>query len=173
DFQELVRLSSAFRDFALRGVSSLLDQVNQQAKRQAREAMGEMYSMETPLNRLALRNPVACEGATPIRSAVRRMHEASVGSIVVTDADAVPQGIFTLRDLRQLVAEGEMDLQQPISCVMTPSPCCLPVNATAFDAAIAMTREDIGHICVTPGKPLGRAVSTWCLFWVLRGSLRD
>lgn len=171
DFQELVRLSSAFRDFALRGVSSLLDQVNQQAKRQAREAMGEMYSLETPLDRLALRNPVACEGATPIRSAVRRMHEAGVGSIVVTDADAVPQGIFTLRDLRQLVAEGEMDLQQPISCVMTPSPCCLPVNATAFDAAIAMTREHIGHICVIRGQSLVGVVSERDLFALQRVDL--
>src|SRR5690554_4401134 len=38
DFQQLINLCATFRDYALRGVSSLLDQVNQQAKRQAREA---------------------------------------------------------------------------------------------------------------------------------------
>src|SRR5690606_5344946 len=94
-----------------------------------------------------------------------------VGSIVVTDADAVPQGIFTLRDLRQLVAEAQTNLQQPISRVMTPSPCCLPESATAFDAAIAMTREHIGHICVTRGRALIGVVSERDLFALQRVDL--
>lgn len=40
DFVRLVSLSATFRDFALRGVSSLLDQVNQQAQLKAAENLG-------------------------------------------------------------------------------------------------------------------------------------
>src|SRR5690606_9283214 len=122
DFQQLINLSPIFRDFALRGVSSLLDQVNQQAQRQARETVGALYSLETPLDQIAIRQPVVCPADTPIQQAVRAMHEASVGSIVIVGSQASPLGIFTLRDLRQLIAQGEADLQRPVNSVMTPSP---------------------------------------------------
>ncbi|NLY57800.1 MAG: CBS domain-containing protein [Gammaproteobacteria bacterium] len=171
DFQQLVKLSPIFRDFALRGVSSLLDQVNQQAQRQARETVGALYSLETPLEQIAIRQPVVCSADTPIQQAVRAMHEASVGSIVITGSQAAPLGIFTLRDLRQLIAEGEADLQRPINSVMTPSPLRLPVNASAFDAAIAMTREHIGHICVVQENSLVGVVSERDLFALQRVDL--
>src|SRR5690606_34608015 len=148
DFSELVRMSPVFRDFALRGVSSLLQQVNQQVQRQAAEAAGAQYSFDAPLANIAIRAPVSCAPDTTIGAAVRTMHESSVGSIVITDARAAPLGIFTLRDLRRIVAEGQTDMQQPIATVMTASPCHLPPNASAFDAAITMTREHIAHLCV-------------------------
>ena len=171
DFQHLLGLSPIFRDFALRGVSSLLDQVNQQAQRQAQETVGALYSLETSLADIAIRQPVVCPPDTPIQVAVKTMHEASVGSIAITGARAVPLGIFTLRDLRQLVAEGANDLQQPISSVMTPAPFSLPVSASAFDAAIAMTREHIGHICVVQGESLVGVVSERDLFALQRVDL--
>ena len=171
DFQHLLGLSPIFRDFALRGVSSLLDQVNQQAQRQAQETVGALYSLETSLADIAIRQPVVCPPDTPIQVAVKTMHDASVGSIAITGARAVPLGIFTLRDLRQLVAEGANDLQQPISSVMTPAPFSLPVSASAFDAAIAMTREHIGHICVVQGESLVGVVSERDLFALQRVDL--
>ena len=171
DFQHLLGLSPIFRDFALRGVSSLLDQVNQQAQRQAQETVGALYSLETSLADIAIRQPVVCPPDTPIQVAVKTMHEASVGSIAITGARTVPLGIFTLRDLRQLVAEGANDLQQPISSVMTPAPFSLPVSASAFDAAIAMTREHIGHICVVQGESLVGVVSERDLFALQRVDL--
>ena len=171
DFQQLVHLSAVFRDFALRGVSSLLQQVNQQVQRQAAETVGAMYSLDTPLAQVAIRQPVTCGPDTPIQTAVRLMHEASVGSIVVTTSHAAPLGIFTLRDLRQLVAEGLPDLQRAISSVMTPSPCRLPSSASAFDAALAMTREHIGHICVVQDNRLVGVVSERDLFSLQRVDL--
>lgn len=171
DFQHLLGLSPVFRDFALRGVSSLLDQVNQQAQRQAQETVGALYSLETSLADIAIRQPVVCPPNTPIQVAVSAMHEASVGSIAITGERAVPLGIFTLRDLRQLVAEGASDLQQPISSVMTPAPFSLPASASAFDAAMAMTREHIGHICVVQGEALVGVVSERDLFALQRVDL--
>lgn len=171
DFRQLVSMSAEFRDFALRGVSSLLEQVNQQVQRQAAEMVGAQYSLDTPLSKIAIRQPITCSPDTPIGAAIRLMHEASVGSIIITDARAEPQGIFTLRDLRRIVAEGETDLQQPMSAVMTPSPSRLPSSASAFDAAISMTREHIGHLCVVDGRQLVGVVSERDLFSLQRVDL--
>ncbi|MGY8832020.1 MAG: Crp/Fnr family transcriptional regulator, partial [Pseudomonadales bacterium] len=55
-FIKLFSLSNPLRDFALRGVSSLLDQVNQQVQMRAVETLGAQYSLDTRLGQLAMRN---------------------------------------------------------------------------------------------------------------------
>lgn len=171
DFVRLVSLSATFRDFALRGVSSLLDQVNQQAQLKAAENLGAQYSLDTRLGDLAVRQPISCRATLPIREAVRHMHEASVGSIVITNAEQRLEGIFTLRDLRAVVADGVVEMSEHIGQVMTPAPYHLPPNATAFDAAIAMTERHIAHICVVDHGRLLGVVSERDLFSLQRVDL--
>ncbi|QJD60768.1 CBS domain-containing protein [Pseudomonas sp. gcc21] len=170
-FVKLFKLSTVFRDFALRGVSSLLDQVNQQAQTQAAEQLGEQYSLETRLDVLATRAPVTCQPDTPVREAVKRMHEASVGSIIITDPGTRPLGIFTLRDLRAMVADGGVGLDAAISEVMTASPFHLSPSHTAFDAAIAMTSRHIAHVCVVRDDELVGVLSERDLFSLQRVDL--
>jgi len=143
-FIKLFALSSAFRDFALRGVSSLLDQVNQQVQQKAVETLGTQYSLNTRLGELAMRHPVTCSADTPLREAVKLMHEQQVGSIVAVDEHKAPLGIFTLRDLRHVVAEGVGDFSDAIEQHMTRSPFYLSPDHSAFDAAIAMTEPGAG-----------------------------
>ena len=169
-FVRLFAQSAPFRDFALRGVSSLLDQVNQQVQLRAAENLGAQYSLDTPLRELALQQPVACAADTPLRDAVRRMHEQHVGSIVIVDDQAQPNGIFTLRDLRRVVAAGE-SLEQPISALMTQRPFHLPPDASAFDAALAMTERHIAHVCLVEHERLVGVVSERDLFSLQRVDL--
>lgn len=169
-FVRLFAQSAPFRDFALRGVSSLLDQVNQQVQLRAAENLGAQYSLDTTLRELALQQPVACSAATPLRDAVRRMHEQHVGSIVIVDEDERPAGIFTLRDLRRVVADGE-SLEQPISALMTQRPFHLPPEASAFDAALAMTERHIAHVCLVEHERLVGVVSERDLFSLQRVDL--
>ena len=131
-FVRLFAQSAPFRDFALRGVSSLLDQVNQQVQLRAAENLGAQYSLDTTLRELALQQPVACSADTPLRDAVRRMHEQHVGSIVIVDEALHPQGIFTLRDLRRAIGTGTTDLSQPIAQFMTHDPFYLPPDANTL-----------------------------------------
>ncbi len=147
-FVTLFTDSDTFRDFCLRGVSSLLDQVNRRIQSGAMAAIGHGSSLDTPLARYALRNPIVCSPDTPIRKAVGRMHDNSVGSIVVTDDNRHPVGIFTLRDLRTVVAENSAPLDALVSQVMTPNPCCLPATADAFEAAMLMAERHFAHLCV-------------------------
>lgn len=169
-FTRLFSQSTPLRDFALRGVSSLLDQVNQQVQMRAVETLGSQYSLDTRLGELAMRQPISCAPQMPLRDAVRLMHEQQVGSIVIVDTGLRPQGIFTLRDLRRAVADGS-SLEQPISSLMTQAPFHLPPNASAFDAAIAMTERHIAHVCLVAGGKLCGVVSERDLFSLQRVDL--
>ncbi|OEY67832.1 putative nucleotidyltransferase substrate binding domain-containing protein [Marinobacter sp. X15-166B] len=148
-FSRLFAESATFRDFCLRGVSSLLDQVNQRIQSKAQQSIGSDNSLDMPLGRYALRNPIVCAPEVPIREAVALMHQNSVGSVVITDTRHHPLGIFTLRDLRTIVADEAFSLDAPIRQAMTPDPVCLPEQADAFDAALLMAEHHFAHICVT------------------------
>jgi len=170
-FIRVFSMSEVFRDFALRGVSSLLDQVNQQVRQRAVETLGTQYSLNTPLGELAMRHPVVCSANTPLREAVRLMHEQQVGSIVVIDPQRYPIGIFTLRDLRQVVAAEDADLGAPIERHMTARPFYLSPQASAFDAAMAMTERHIAHVCLVENRRLCGVVSERDLFSLQRVDL--
>jgi len=169
-FIKLFAISNPLRDFALRGVSSLLDQVNQQVQLRAVETLGAQYSLDTRLGELAMRQPIGCTPDTPLRDAVRLMHEQHVGSIVILDAKRHPLGIFTLRDLRRVVADG-IDLAQPIANLMTHRPFYLAPDASAFDAAIAMTERHIAHVCLVENEQLCGVISERDLFSLQRVDL--
>ncbi|RIA21450.1 CBS domain-containing protein [Ectopseudomonas oleovorans] len=169
-FIKLFAISNPLRDFALRGVSSLLDQVNQQVQLRAVETLGAQYSLDTRLGELAMRQPIGCTPDTPLRDAVRLMHEQHVGSIVILDAKRHPLGIFTLRDLRRVVADG-IDLAQPIVNLMTHRPFYLAPDASAFDAAIAMTERHIAHVCLVENEQLCGVISERDLFSLQRVDL--
>ncbi|EKT4482217.1 DUF294 nucleotidyltransferase-like domain-containing protein [Pseudomonas putida] len=170
-FIRVFSMSEVFRDFALRGVSSLLDQVNQQVRQRAVETLGTQYSLNTPLGELAMRHPVVCSGDMSLREAVRLMHEQQVGSIVVVDPQRYPTGIFTLRDLRQVVASADADLGAPIERHMTVKPFYLSPQASAFDAAMAMTERHIAHVCLVENQRLCGVVSERDLFSLQRVDL--
>ncbi|MFJ4155048.1 putative nucleotidyltransferase substrate binding domain-containing protein [Pseudomonas sp. NPDC089752] len=170
-FIRVFSMSEVFRDFALRGVSSLLDQVNQQVRQRAVETLGTQYSLNTPLGELAMRHPVVCSPDLPLREAVRLMHEQQVGSIVVVDPQRYPVGIFTLRDLRQVVAAADADLGAPIDRHMTANPFYLSPQASAFDAAMAMTERHIAHVCLVDNQRLCGVVSERDLFSLQRVDL--
>ena len=170
-FIKLFGLSDEFRDFALRGVSSLLDKVNQQVQQKAAETLGTQYSLNTRLGELAMRHPVTCAPTVALREAVRLMHEQQVGSIVIVDEHKSPLGIFTLRDLRQVVANGIEDFAQAIDLHMTPDPFCLSPDHSAFDAAVAMTERHIAHVCLVKDQRLCGVVSERDLFSLQRVDL--
>ncbi|WP_342650309.1 putative nucleotidyltransferase substrate binding domain-containing protein [Pseudomonas sp. REB1044] len=170
-FIRVFSLSDVFRDFALRGVSSLLDQVNQQVRQRAVHTLGTQYSLNTPLGELAMRHPVVCPPDMPLRDAVRLMHEQQVGSIVIVNTQRFPIGIFTLRDLRQVIADASAELDAPIQRHMTAAPFFLAPQASAFDGALAMTERHIAHICLVDNGRLCGVVSERDLFSLQRVDL--
>ncbi|MNZ69383.1 putative nucleotidyltransferase substrate binding domain protein [compost metagenome] len=70
-----------------------------------------------------------------------------------------------------MIADGSGDLQQPLDELMTPDPIHLPPTATAFDAALTMTRKQIAHICVVEMGRLVGVLSERDLFSLQRVDL--
>ncbi|NQD94969.1 CBS domain-containing protein, partial [Pseudomonas sp. CrR25] len=88
----------------------------------------------------------------------------------IVDPALRPLGIFTLRDLRRVIAAGE-PLEQPIARLMTAEPFHLAPDASAFDAAIAMTERHIAHVCLVEHERLCGVVSERDLFSLQRVDL--
>ncbi len=163
--------SLPFRNFCLRGVSSLLDEVNRHIQVQAQSGLGAQFSLDTTLETLASRAPITCSPEARLREAVQAMHGADVGSIVAVDGEGVPVGIFTLRDLRHVLAGSHGDLDTEIRQVMTPNPRCLAPQATAFEAALLMARHHFAHVPVVEDGRLVGVVSERDVFSLQRVDL--
>ena len=171
-FIKLFALSSPFRDFALRGVSSLLDQVNQQVQQKAVETLGTQYSLNTRLGELAMRHPVTCSPDTPLREAVTLMHEQQVGSIVIVDEPQGAPGDFHPARPAPCGGRRHQRFQPGASTAhMTQAPFFLTPDHSAFDAAIAMTERHIAHVCLVKDQRLCGVVSERDLFSLQRVDL--
>jgi CBS domain-containing protein len=170
-FEYLLTESASFRDYCLRGVSSLLDQVQRDIQQHAAGNLGGDTSLETPLRDLMQREALACSPDTAVRKAVQMMHEKKVGSIVVVDQAMRPVGIFTLHDLRAVIAQLG-DLEGAIQEVMTQNPRILDVDTFAFEAVVEMARHHIRHMIVTePSGRLAGAISERDIFALQRINL--
>ncbi|RFA29031.1 nucleotidyltransferase [Alkalilimnicola ehrlichii] len=128
-------------------------------------------SLDIALRDLISRAPVTCSPDLGLREAVKLIHEHRVGSVIVCDLSQKPLGIFTLHDLRAVIAEGVADLDQPVYRFMTPAPLGLPPDARAFDAAILMAGRHFGHVCVMENGRLLGVISERDLFALQRVKL--
>jgi len=155
-FEHLLGDSPIFRDYCLRGVSSLLDQVQRDIQHHAAGHLGGDLSLETPLKDLVRGKALTCEPETSIRDAVQAMHAREVGSIVITDNKQRARGMFTLHDLRAVIAQGH-GLDERISTVMVPDPHTLDRHTYAFEAVVEMAQRHTRHIIITQssGKVVG------------------
>lgn len=171
NFVKLLGQSDIFRDFCVRGISSLLDAASQKVQLNAAETLGSQYSMNTQLGDLINRNAISCAPDLPLQQAVQLMHEHQIGSLAVVNPELAPLGIFTLRDLRRVIADPSTNLQGPISQFMTAKPFYLRPSASAFDAALAMTERHFAHILLVDHNKLVGVVSERDLFALQRVDL--
>jgi CBS domain-containing protein len=127
----------------------------------------------TSLAAVMRREPVFCGPDTPVKSALEVMRNRGIGSMIVTDPDATPIGIFTLRDLLDRVMPEVDQLHRPISTVMSTEIVVLPAHATVHDAALAMLRNGIRHVLVVDSGKLAGLVSEKDLFSLQRVSMHQ
>jgi CBS domain-containing protein len=130
-------------------------------------------SMTSPLARLLRRQPVACGPEERVGVAIATMREHAIGSMIVVDEANVPIGILTLRDVVDRVALEPGSLQARIAEFMTPRPVTLPVQDTAYAAALAMIRHGVRHIVLVDGAKLAGLVSERDLFGLQSTGVRN
>jgi CBS domain-containing protein len=100
------------------------------------------------------------EGSATVLDAVKRMVEANVGSLLVTE-DGELKGIVTERDyLRRVTLEGRNEKETPVREIMT-APLVYVTPDTSIDECMAvMTERRIRHLPVlTEGREVAGIVS--------------
>jgi CBS domain-containing protein len=105
------------------------------------------------------RAPVSCGPETPLRAVLSTMHENGIGSMIVTDANGTPVGIFTIQDVLSRVAIAGASLDAPVSGVMSKGLITLGPEAGAYEATLAMAGRGIHHIVVVENGKLAGVVS--------------
>jgi len=173
DFSALVHRSARAQDFARNYLTSLLRESRQLLKMQFAGAATEQQAINRALRSLIGRPPVSCRLETSIGAALRTMHEAKTGSIIVVTPGNEPLGIFTRHDILDRVALAQIDMQQPIATVMTAAPHVISAEASAHDAALTMARHGIRHLPVVDGGQLVGVVTERDLFALQRISMRE
>jgi CBS domain-containing protein len=129
-------------------------------------------AIDPPLRNLLRRAPAACGPDEPVARALRRMRELAIGSMIVVDADRVPLGILTLRDVVDRIVMEPGALDAPIGRVMSPRPVTLSLDSTAYSAALAMIRHGVRHIVLVDGARLAGVVSERDLFGLQSTGIR-
>ena len=174
DFLKLMQMSPVFHLFCTQYIASLLNQSRQQLQSTFSQRAAEQQTMTTQLGKLVKREPIFVTPEVTLRSALEKMSEMRIGCMVVTDEAQRPVGILTQSDLLPRVVLPGIDLQRPISDVMTADPHMMSASASAYDAALEMATHGVRHLLVidTEGKLMG-VVSERDLFSLQRISLRQ
>ena len=173
DFRELLSRSSRFQAFATDYLTSLLRESRRLITMHFSSTVTEQQSMNRSLRSLIHRPPIACRLDTPIAEALRIMHEAKIGSIIISTANDEPVGVFTRHDLVDRVVLANTDIAQPIATVMTAAPHTAPASASAYDAALVMAHHGIRHLPVIEHGRLVGVVTERDLFALQRLSMRE
>lgn len=130
-------------------------------------------SADPPVASLLRRAPVSCRPDTPVAQVLRSMREQRIGSMIVADSDAVPLGIFTLRDVLDRVVLDSAALQAPIASRMTTQPVTAELDSTAYPVAVAMIRHGVNHVVLVKAGQLAGLISARDLFGLQSATLRQ
>ncbi len=169
----LAARSPVFADFLQRRIATLLEKSRQALRESLTSQVLAEQGLETPLGELATARPVQCRPDTPLGEVLRELQARQVGSMLVTDAQDRPLGIFTRHDLPGVVIRPDFRLDRPIAEVMRQPVRTLDHRATAQDAALLMSQHGIRHVPVTRDGRLVGVVSERDLFALQRASLQQ
>jgi CBS domain-containing protein len=148
DFRSLLQKSPPFHDFCTRRLANLLDDALRSLQLRTPAPGSEAGPLNTPVGELVRRAPVSCEADDPLERVLDALNRERIGSMVITDRERRPLGIFTLHDLLARVVLPKISLGNPVREVMSRDVLSLNADALAHQAALLMTRRGVGHLCV-------------------------
>ena len=127
-----------------------------QFERQIEPATDVANSLITAtISDIMTRDPVTMSTSMSVQDAARLMDEHSISCVLVCENDQLV-GMVTSRDLASRVIANGIQVNTPISKVMSRNLYTIQPNALVFDAMIEMSARMIGHVpIVEKGKPIG------------------
>lgn len=171
--RQLASQSKPFSEFLNNRIWGLLEESRAALRNSfASQALAEQ-SLESRLGDLVLKKPLTTSPDTPLREALTRIHEKKVGSILVIENERTILGILTRYDVLSRVTLCNLDLDTPISAVMSTGVKTLSVDDSAEMAGLLMSRFNIRHLPVLDRGELVGIISERDLFSLQRLSLSN
>ena len=93
--------------------------------------------------------PLTCPLDTPIARAVRQMSRNDADAIIVTTAEGEPVGMVSDHDIRKRVVAVGLDVQLPVSRIMSAPLVAINENAPLFEAFLLERERNVRHLAVT------------------------
>jgi len=115
-------------------------------------------SERTIFQAMSRRHVLSVAPAATVHDAACVMTRANCGSVLVIDPTTSQMlGIVTERDMMTRVVAKALDLQTPVSKIMTPNPQCVKPELKVADAVLIMIERGFRHLPVVAdnGKILG------------------
>jgi CBS domain-containing protein len=107
----------------------------------------------------AIKDVVSARENTSIRETALIMSEHRISSIVVMNADNLPTGIVTDRDLREKVVARGRDVREPIRNIMSTTLIRVDARDYCFEAVLKMLKYNIHHILVVKEGTLAGVIT--------------
>ena len=171
--RQLQEQSKPFSDFLSNRMGGLLQESRAALRNSFASQALEEQSLESRLGDLRLKKPLTTGPNTPLREALTLIHEKKVGSILVCEDEKTILGIFTRYDVLPRVALSNIDLNTPISAVMSTEVKTLNVDDSAEKAGLMMSRFNIRHLPILDHGRLVGVISERDLFSLQRLSLSN
>lgn len=173
DFDELRAHSSEFGQFCTEALATIVQHSLGQLRNHFSQRATDQQTLLEPLKALVRRDPVYCTADTPVRTALERMSEEGVRTIVVIDAQRRPVGMFTLIDLMERIVLPGVPLDTPVAAAMSTTPTMLDELATAQEGLAVMASRGIHQLLLVRGGELAGVVSERDLFGLQRVTMRN
>ena len=103
---------------------------------------------ELKVEDVMIKNIFTSRGDISLQQAIEILYDKHTGSLIVLDEEGGCEGIFTTRDALRVIA-CKMDLQTPLSNVMTKRVVTVPEDAPFAHAKNVMIEHRIRHLPVT------------------------
>jgi CBS domain-containing protein len=108
---------------------------------------------------MAVKDVVSAPEETTIREAAEIMSENRISSLVIMNANDLPAGIVTDRDLREKVVAKGRSVQEPVKNIMSTTLIRVDARDHCFEAVLRMLKYNIHHILVIRDGKLAGVVT--------------
>jgi CBS domain-containing protein len=101
-----------------------------------------------PVSQLVKAKPLFCDEDHTIRQASLMMREYVTGAIFVRNKNGNYVGMVTESDLAQKVIPDDMDINKPVSLIMSSPIQAISDQALFYEAHLAMIAKDVRHLAI-------------------------
>ncbi len=105
-----------------------------------------------------VKNVITAKPDCQIKDIARLMNEHGINSVIIEENE-LPTGIITDKDLRRMVATGDVPIEGLASMVMSSPVLCYPKDLSIAQAQITMMKHGVTHLCITKdGTPNSKII---------------